>query len=366
MANRWLAFMAFLLMGVACATAQEVVWSADFDSKFDNREGGDELRPDQTILFTRLAPEIGIRLRGHGDSHTLKGGVSWYQPLNADAEGARVSPTLYYQYAHKGWKASVGMIPRSQLLEAVPRYLWSDSLAYRQPNIRGVLAQYQKTPGRSYVQMFIDWRQQQSEVRREAFNALLSGKAYVSKSVWLGGNLQYNHLAKTKHGGEGEGVNDDVTINPMAGFDWQISPKASLRIKAGAIVNFERDRSAENGWKAPCSFVGNVQGRWKWLEAEQQVSSGGNLFPLWDKYGSELNLGDSYYCSKFYSRTDVRAHIVQTRFVDLNASLTFHATDKITGFWQQVTCRFYIDQELWKNRRSKKYMRGGRPLQTNF
>lgn len=178
--------------------------------------------------------------------------------------------------------------------------------------------------------------------------------------------MQYNHLAKSKLAPEGEGVNDDVTVNPMAGFDWKIAPKASLKVKAGAIINFERDRSEENGWKAPCGFIGNVQGRWKWLEAEQNVYAGGNLFPLWNKYGSELNLGDSYYCSKFYSRTDLRAHIVQTRFVDLNASLTFHATDKITGFWQQVSCRFYIDQDLWKHRRSKKYLRGGRMLQSNF
>lgn len=365
MAKKWLVVMAMWLMGVAYGNAQEVVWSVDFDSHFANREGGDELRPDQTFLFTRLAPEIGIQLGNQRNGHTLKGGVSWLQPLNSDATDAKVTPTLYYQYRHKGWSVNVGMIPRTEMVEHAPRYLWSDSLAYRQPNIRGVLAQYQKRPERGYAQLFLDWRQQQADFRREAFNVLISGKAYVG-NVWFGGHVQYNHLAKSKLAPEGEGVNDDVTVNPMVGFDWKIAPKASLKVKAGAIINFERDRSEENGWKAPCGFIGNVQGRWKWLEAEQNVYAGGNLFPLWNKYGSELNLGDSYYCSKFYSRTDLRAHIVQTRFVDLNASLIFHVTDKITGFWQQVSCRFYIDQDLWKHRRSKKYLRGGRMLQSNF
>ncbi len=366
MTKKWLGILLLWLVAASVAHAQELVWSLDFDAQFANREGGDELRPDQTFLFTRLAPEVGVRLGDKHSSHTLKGGVSWYQPMNNDAAGAKVSPTLYYQYHRKGWKVSVGMIPRTAMVERAPRYLWSDSLAYRQPNIRGVLAQYQKREGRSYAQLFLDWRQQQSDTRREAFNVLISGKAYVTGGFWLGGHAQYNHLAKSKQPQEGEGVNDDVMANPLAGYDWRISKKASLKVKAGMVMNLERDRSAENGWLTACGFIGNVQWRWKWLEAEQNVYAGKNLFPLWDKYGSQLNLGDSYYCSKFYSRTDVRAHIVQNSFVDLNASLTFHATDKITGFWQQITCRLYIDQNLWKHRHHKRLPRGGRMLQSNF
>ena len=45
------------------------------------------------------------------------------------------------------------MIPRTEMVEHAPRYLWSDSLAYRQPNIRGVLARYQKRAGRGYAQL---------------------------------------------------------------------------------------------------------------------------------------------------------------------------------------------------------------------
>ncbi|MBR1726243.1 MAG: hypothetical protein IJ724_06290, partial [Muribaculaceae bacterium] len=45
---------------------------------------------------------------------------------------------------------------------------------------------------------------------------------------------------------------------------------------------------------------------------------------------------------RFYSRTEVRAHRFSNALVDVSALLTFHATDRITGFWQQVSCRFYI------------------------
>ena len=366
MTKKWITLLMLCLSAVAMCHAQELVGSLDFDSQFDNREGGDELRPDQTFIFTRLAPEVGIRIGKPGNHHLIKGGVSWYQPLNDDASDAKVSPTLYYQYARKGWKVNVGMIPRTEMVEHAPRYLWSDSLAYRTPNIRGILARYQKHPGRGYAQIFLDWRQQQSSTRREAFNAMISGKAYVG-NAWFGGHIQYNHLAKSKAPvDENEGVNDDATLNPLIGYDWHIAPRTYLNVKAGAIINFERDRSADNKWQTPCGFIGNIHAKWNGFEAEQNIYAGKPLFPLWNKYGSQLNLGDSYYCSKFYSRTDLRYHIVQTSFVDLNASLTFHATNQITGFWQQLTCRLYIDQSIFKHRKNAKKMKNASPLQSNF
>lgn len=366
MMGKWIIAPLLCLLAVNFCQGQELVWSLDFDSHFANREGGDEMRPDQTFIFTRLAPEIGVQIGKADNCHQLKGGVSWYQPLNDDAGDAKVSPTLYYQYARKGWKVNVGMIPRTEMVEHAPRYLWSDSLAYRTPNIRGVLARYQKRPGGGYAQIFLDWRQQQSENRREAFNVMISGKAYLG-NWWIGGYVQYNHLAKSSVPVEPEeGVNDDVTVNPMLGFNWKISRQSRLHIKAGTIINLERDRSSNAGWEVPCGFIGNINAKWKSLEAEQNVYAGKPLFPLWNKYGSQLNLGDSYYHSKFYSRTDLRYHIVQNRFVDLNASLTFHATNQITGFWQQLTCRLYIDQNLWKHRKGAKKWRNARVLESNF
>ena len=51
---------------------------------------------------------------------------------------------------------------------------------------------------------------------------------------------------------------------------------------------------------------------------------------------------------------------MSNRFVDLTGSLVLHATDKNTGFWQQVACRFYFDNNLWKRRHDKKYFKSGR------
>ena len=319
-------------------SAQEVVWRVDFASVVNNREGGDALRPDQTFIFTRLAPEVGVTIDGGRNS--LMAGAAWYQPLNDGLTGYKVLPTLYYRYeGANGVSAALGWVPRTLLHERLPRYLWSDSLDYCTPNVRGALLHYSHH-NRGWVQAVIDWRQMQTTTQREAFYVLLSGAVPMAGPLWLKGHIYYNHLAKRKHAPEGEGVNDDGSINPMLAL--HLHPgSVRLGIEAGAIVQLQRTR-AEGKWHTPAAFVANVNARWRWLEVDESVTAGKDLFPLYGQFGNQLNLGDPYYCSKFYSRTDVRAHLVQNHHVDVSAVLTYHATDRITGFWQQLSCRYYL------------------------
>ena len=341
MTHYLLRFIALCL--VHCAfimplTSQELLWNVDFNAVVNNREGGDELRPDQTFIFTRLAPEVGVTL--DGGRNRLMGGVAWYQPLNDGMTGYKVLPTLYYQYqGDNGLRAAVGWFPRTLLHERAPRFLWSDSLDYCTPNVRGAMLHYTHR-NQGWVQAVLDWRQMQTTTHREAFNVLFSGAMPLKGPLWLKGHIYYNHLAKRKNAPEGEGVNDDASVNPLLGLRLQPG-NTTLNIDAGAIVQLQRCR-AEGKWHTPVAFVADINARWRWLEVSENLTAGKNLFPLYPQFGSELNLGDTYYCSKLYSRTDVRAHLVQNNHVDVSATLTFHATDRITGFWQQLSCRYYI------------------------
>lgn len=341
MTHYLLRFIALCL--VHCAfimplTSQELLWNVDFNAVVNNREGGDELRPDQTFIFTRLAPEVGVTL--DGGRNRLMGGVAWYQPLNDGMTGYKVLPTLYYQYqGDNGLTAAIGWFPRTLLHERAPRFLWSDSLDYCTPNVRGAMLHYTHR-NQGWVQAVLDWRQMQTTTHREAFNVLFSGAMPLKGPLWLKGHIYYNHLAKRKNAPEGEGVNDDASVNPLLGLRLQPG-NTTLNIDAGAIVQLQRCR-AEGKWHTPVAFVADINARWRWLEVSENLTAGKNLFPLYPQFGSELNLGDTYYCSKLYSRTDVRAHLVQNNHVDVSATLTFHATDRITGFWQQLSCRYYI------------------------
>ena len=134
MRRRALTLLTLLLLALPSVVAQQLVWSVDFNSLFNNREGGDEARPDQTFVFTRISPELGVMLgRDTSNVHLLKGGVTWFQPLNDNLDGYKVLPVMYYQYRHAGagdcWRVTVGQLPRTLLMEraraARPSMWWS-------------------------------------------------------------------------------------------------------------------------------------------------------------------------------------------------------------------------------------------------
>ena len=354
---RWLLAISALLMTITPLAAQEVEWSIDASILLNNREGGDDKStPDQTILFTRLAPELGISLLD--GEHQLKGGVVWFQPMVDDLSGYKVLPTLYYRYNRPdGWHVTAGMMPRSLLVERMPRYLWSDSLAYCQPNLRGIMAQLIKDAG--YAEVAVDWRQMQTERQREAFTVMVNTDWRIAGPLRLGGHVQYSHLAMSRSHAAGEHVNDDLVINPLAAID--LSRRYgldSLRLSAGAVIAMDRNRGEER-WINHAGFVATATARWRWLQLDESFYTGKDLLPLYPQYLSQLNLGDPYYRSKVYSRTDLTFHIVSNRFVDLNGSLALHVTDKMTGFWQQISCRFYLDNRLWKRRHDSDYLHRG-------
>ena len=341
------------ILSLACAVllsaahAQEVAWSVDLNATVQNREGGDEQCPDQTFLFTRLMPQLGLSL--DGGVHKVMGGVSWYQPMTNDCKGHKVVPVVYYKYEKGPWTASLGMLPRTM---QVPTLLWSDSLNFVTPTVRGVDVEYKTQRGAS--RFMLDWRQMQSESRREAFNVLYNARYDIAGPLGIDAWVAYNHLAKTKTNKEGQYVNDDITLLPMLTLDLARYTPAmkALTVNAGAAVQLQRARD-EHRWHTPCRLMVSANAQWRWLEVNEEFSTGKDAFPLYDRYSSELNLGDPYYRHKLYSRTDVNAHFVKNDYVDLYAGLTFHATDKITGFWQTVSCRFYFDHNMWKRHRNK-------------
>ena len=355
--RKWLFAIFSLLLISPCLTAQEVEWSVDASMLLNNREGGDDFTPDQTIFFTRLAPELGLSLLD--GEHLLKGGVVWYQPMIDNMSGYKVLPTLYYRYNNAdGWHVTAGLMPRSLMVERMPRYLWSDSLGYCQPNMKGIMAQLIKPSG--YAELAVDWRQLQTEREREAFTILLNADWHIAGPLWLGGHVQYSHLAMSRNHADEQHVNDDLVINPMLSLDLaRYTALDSLHLSLGSIMSRNRDRG-DMLWRDHAGFVASATARWRWIELDETFFAGKDLMPLYPIHGSKLNLGDPYYRNKVYSRSDLIFHIVSNRVVDLTGSLVLHATDKTTGFWQQVTCRFYIDNRLWKRSHDREYIKNGR------
>lgn len=338
-----------LLVSSFIASAQGLTWSVDVNTVFDNREGDTFYSGNGTIFQTNVSPEVGLTFLG--GMHKIAGGVTWVQPCGNDWKDHKASAMVYYRYATPELRMNFGVFPRSQYIKPLPKYLLSDSMAYNRPNVRGLLIQYVKPRG--YAELSLDWRSQQSKTNREAFNINFNGEWNPRGVMLLGGHAQINHLAKRKNAPEGEGVNDDIMINPYIGVNLsQTTCLDSLVINAGALVSLQRSR-AIGGWQNRAGVLVNAIAEKKRISVEETFFAGKGVMPMYPLFGTLLNMGDPYFQAPLYSRTDVNFHFIRNRFVNLEASLVFHVTEEAFGFWQQLKMRVFIDNNLWKTRNDK-------------
>ena len=353
------------------------IWGVDARTVFDNREGDQTYSPQQTIFFSRLSPSLGVRFgksehekinndgikKKYTDVHKLVAGTHYIQPIGIGYKENKFVPTAYYTFSHmvikeekrdssiiridghtssdfKVWSVSFGMIPR-RLSYRLPEILWSDSMDYYNPNIRGILLQCTKN-NLAFHELSLDWRSLQSADQREAFNVNYNVRKYFHRYLrgispfFIGGNVQLNHLAKRNPAPEGEGVNDDMFAYPYIGWDFSdITVFDRFRIKAGYAVSFDRCR-AIGDWEVDGGLLADLHLLWKKIGIIETLYAGNKQFPLYPMYGSLLNMGDPHYQSSFYSLTSIYSPIVHNRHVSFGAFLDFHVTKEGTSCYQRV------------------------------
>lgn len=346
---------AFLLCMCAVGNAQELTWSVDFSSVFDNREGDRKITDPKTYFFTVLAPEVGVRLTKHD---RIAGGVVWTQHLTNDWDDGRLNPTIYYRHESRRWCFSMGLFPRRQLRRELPGFLWSDSLSYFQHNIRGALVQYNLRHG--WLEAYIDWRGMQSDVRREAFNIVFHGEGAPGGGLLLvGGNAMMNHYALQKNAPADQHIVDNFLLNPYVGLDLcRVTPLDRLELRVGGLLTVERNRANDDGWKTPGGGWFELLGEWRWLGLKNSFYMGDRLLPSYAEFGAGLYPGEPFYQTSFYNRTDVYARLLHNRYVDLQASLDFNVAKGSFIFYQRLQLRVYFDSFNTRfGKKSKKKVR---------
>lgn len=332
-------FAAVILLfscGSASAETFKFEYAGEMNSIFDNREGKGLYTPAKTYFLTRLAPEVGFSVCE--GVHRVMAGVVWTQPIGCEWDGKKVVPTVYYRYQKDHVSGSLGMFPRTQLIEQLPEYLVSDSTRYFQHNIRGAMVQYHDDRG--FFEALCDWRGMQSETRREAFAIIAQGQWHKGL-IQVGGHGMLNHLALAKDA-PGQYVNDNIILNPYFGMDFMpiMNPSAkfkSLYFRVGPIASMTRDRH-DMEWINSLGGRMELQAEW-WRLKLRNVASFTNkpLFPLFDRHSILLNEGEPYYASKFYNRTELSGLLCSYRdIVSLTASLDFHVARREFMFYQRL------------------------------
>ena len=332
----------------------QLLYDVDFTTYFDNREYHAPYQIPQTILNFRLSPQIGVRLLDRaGGRHELAAGVSYTQRLGGDWRDVQFDPVAWYHFNYRGFDAGMGAIPYTKRIMPMPEWLMYDSLTYFHPNIQGALFQY--SDKRGFVEFMCDWRGAQTEERREMFRIVLDGR-YQYRWLQVGGLAHMNHkagFAKTY-----EHVTDDMHLHAFAGADLtDYTPFDSLSVRAGYIFGFQQDRGKHDTFLNHGLIV-ELYACWWFLGLKNTFYYGDNLQPLRPR-NENSGLGDPFYQSRIYNRTDIFAYLYRSSFVNFYFSWNMHYDGISLQHQQQMIVRFQLEplmQELAG--RQKPYLRG--------
>lgn len=334
------------------AWGQTLLWSAECVPYFDNREYAYERTPSATLFATRLTPTIGLGI----GNHSIVAGISWIQPIDSRWEHTTFKPTIYYRYDTPQFAMSMGLFPRTQLIEPLDDFIACDSLTFFSPNIQGAL--FRHTSKLGYVEAFVDWRGMQSRTTREAFMVVAQGRIHITPWLFAGGAAVMNHLARAKDEAADNTTNvtDNIMLRPYVGIDLSHrTPLDSLSLRCGYLATLDRERGI-TGWLTSHAFVADLTIEWRFLGLRNKFYYGSAAQQLYDKFGQLLYQGEAYYGSTpWHDRLDVYGYIFRNSFVNCYASVGFYFTPggKV-GCRQQLTVRAYIDQDFKKDARAGK------------
>lgn len=328
----------------------QFIYDVDFLSYFDNREYKRPYQIPQTFLNFRLSPEVGVRILDKvGGQHELIAGARYTQPLGGDWKNIQIVPTAYYCFQYKNFEVAMGAIPYEKRLSVLSDWLMYDSLGYMHPNIQGTLMSYHSDHG--FVEFMCDWRGSKSTYRQEMFRLIVNGE-YRFKCLQLGGLAHLNHKASFAAPNH-ETVMDDINASVHLGCDLtSYTPLDSLAIRAGYIFGWQRDRRVDESFFAHSALI-ELYANWWFVGIKNTLYVGKNLQPLRQR-SSVLCLGDPFYQSPLYNRTDFFLYLYRSSFMNMYFSWNLHYDLNHLQNQQQLIVRFNLEG-LYSN---KNYLRG--------
>lgn len=343
-------------MVVVPLSAQEFLWSADFDFNFDNRENAQLSLPSYTLFGARLTPTVGMGWGG--TQHALMVGADVTKTFGRDTRFCE-DPELVLYYAFRGrqFSATAGAFPRKMLLGDYSGTIASDSVRFYDKNLDGLLLQYRDTGG--FVELGVDWDGVYSVEEREKFRIFSAGE-YTRRLFTCGYTLSVYHFA----GRVGvPGVVDNITLQPYVGAKFEhLLPLDRLSLTAAWVQSFQRDRIT--GEKGVQPYGGELRLRLeKWhFGIDNRLYIGNNLMPYFAKYGGDLYSGERFYAmeggaSKCYNRTELyydRTWWSNAVPVTLHAGFTLHCIAGKVATSQMVRLSVALDSRRLKlNRKNK-------------
>ena len=174
------------------------------------------------------------------------------------------------------------------------------------------------------------------------FRLVVNGQ-YQYRWLQVGGLAHMNHKAgfSTSH----EPVMDDVHLHAFAGADvTRYVPLDSLSVRVGYIFGWQRDRGVGDVFTNHGMIV-ELYANWWFLGVKNTFYYGDNLQPLRVR-NVHSSLGDPFYQSRLYNRTDLFIYLYRSSFVDFYFSWNLHFDSVSLQHQQQMAVRFRLEPLL--------------------
>ncbi len=349
-----LAALATVTIGLQKSGAQEFLWGVRLDTRFDNREFAKIKRADAvnsgTWFSVRAAPVVGI---GLGGGHSIMGGGSFTFDMGAPLNKRPPELLLYYNFSKQKYGVYAGKFERRHLIGAYSRAIIAGGSYFYDDVIEGFALQY--TPGRSYLELVLDWDGMQSPTERESFRILSAGEFNPVADNWArwftaGYSLDVYHLANSTGGAQG--VVDHILVEPWVGVRFDRLGDIwldKLSLKVGWINSFDRERKGDNTWKMPGGPMADFNIEKRKVGIRSRIYTGGHQFPFWFEYGSRVYKGDPMYAvfDGFYNFTQIYWRPQLAKGVRLEMELGLHFDTSGLGFQQVAWIGVTLDNGMF-------------------
>jgi hypothetical protein len=231
-------------------------------------------------------------------------------------------PDLYYHYSGEQFNLYFGSFPRKDLI-SYPLVFLSDTFEYYSPNMQGGYASFKNEF--LHHNVWIDWTSRQTDTRREAFIAGLSGEVRINP-VYLEYYFYMFHRALPKIRPAGEKLRDNGGGGIFLGtnFPEKLIP-GDYSIDAGLIWNYDRFRPGPVN--NATGFMGRMDARYKWAGVDYNIYRGDPL---------DFENGDHFYLAGKYSRLGIMLIPFTGTKVSAHAKFNFHFLEGTVEYSQQI------------------------------
>ncbi len=387
--KRTILILAMILTSYISASAETsqhktyFAYDVNYEMRFDNREFyKSRFSKSMTIFGSRLTPSAGIQIvQRDRTTHRIMTGIDIMKDFGASPVAPSVtvpeSPelssslnnkdlfkelTLWYGMKkadrQQSFELYAGIFPRRFMEGRYSQAFFSDSLAFYDNNLEGMLIRYKKRG--TFFELGCDWMGKYGDSRREKFMIFSSGEKKMGSMMYLGYSAYMYHFACSR---EVVGVVDNMLINPYLRFDFSRPFEVdNFTITVGWLQSFQHDRLNVGHYVFPngAEVVTDLS-NWN-FGLKNHLFYGTDMMPYYNskdiggyKYGSRLYVGDPFFRVfddgttgyGIYDRLEVYYTPRLGKLLDLKVSALFHFNKGYSGCQQVVSLLFNL-QEIVK------------------